>query len=84
MKKLIFNVAALMLLAVACNSGNNESLNNRTDDSNIQREEAAPSDVDMSEDSATGAGPTGSDIGTNRGAGSAAGSSDAAGMGMDE
>lgn len=52
--------------------------------SDIQREEEVRSDVDMSEDGTSGAGPTGSDIGTNRGAGSAAGSSDAAGMGMDE
>jgi hypothetical protein len=58
----------------------------------MQREEdvtsghlnSGTSDMEKSENMTTGAGATGSDLGTNRGAGSAAGSSDEAGMGMDE
>lgn len=63
-----------------------------TDMNDMQREEdstsghlnSSNSDMEKSEDMTTGAGATGSDLGTNRGAGSSAGSSDAAGMGMDE
>ena len=40
MKRLLLTAAALSLFAVACNRDSDRSMDNRVDDSNVQREEA--------------------------------------------
>lgn len=101
MKRLLLTVAALSLFAVSCNRSENKAgMENRADDSNMQREQSSERNSDIrpmesgaeagsmeqqrEEDMSEGAIDSDSSMGTSRGTGSEAGSSDAAGMGMDE
>lgn len=82
MRKYLIPLSLMSLLVVACNNGGAERTETPADFS--QGTSSSPNDIQREEDVSGADSEEGSDIGTNRGAGSAAGSDDAAGMGMDE